>query len=138
TANDRGSAFAEDRLSIHRHARNAASRMHGMNTSPARSSATPAPVTMTRGTASWTAAVPTLPPAAFQPRAAPFSRSGKKNEMFAIDDAKLPPPRPASAAAARSTGNGVVGSDTVRISAPVGSRSEERRVGKEGRSGGWG
>ena len=42
--------------------------------------------------------VPRLPPAALSPSALPFSASGKKKEMFVIDEAKLPPPRPARAA----------------------------------------
>jgi hypothetical protein len=83
--------------------------MSGRNISPARSSCSPAAETITSGTASWTAAVPRLPPAALSPRALPFSRSGKKNEMFAIDDAKFPPPRPASAATTSRTPNDVSG-----------------------------
>lgn len=69
-----------------------------MKISPARSRCTPAPIAMTAGTTIWTMPVPRLPPAALGPSALPFSASGKKNEMLVIDDAKLPPPKPASAA----------------------------------------
>ncbi|MNW55362.1 hypothetical protein D3C74_330160 [compost metagenome] len=75
-ANERKSALACVRLSMYRHARNAASRMNGIIMSPARSSAMPAPATITSGTANWTAAVPRLPPAALSPSALPFSFSG--------------------------------------------------------------
>ena len=41
---------------------------------------------------------PMLPPPALRPSAQPFFRSGKKALMLVIDEAKLPPPTPASAA----------------------------------------
>ena len=52
---------------------------------------------------------PMLPPAAFKPRAKPFSRSGKKKEMLAMLDAKFPPPSPAVAAAVAISQYGVSG-----------------------------
>ena len=76
----------------------AASRASGMNIRPARSRCVPAPTAMTAGTTSWTMPAPRLPPAALRPSALPFSASGKKKEMFVIDEAKLPPPKPARAA----------------------------------------
>ena len=81
-----------------RQARTAASTASGMNISPARSRCVPAPMAMTAGTTSCTRPVPRLPPAALSPRALPFSASGKKKEMFVIEEAKLPPPKPARAA----------------------------------------
>ena len=50
--------------------------------------------------------------------------------MFAIEEAKLPPPRPAVAAASRSAQYGVVGSVTIHASRPVGMsrRSAETTV----------
>ena len=53
----------------------------------------------------------------------PFSRSGKKNEMFAMLDAKLPPPRPAVAAASAISQNGVAGFVTSNASNVVGMNS---------------
>src|SRR5262245_1116636 len=61
-----------------------------------------------------------LPPAALRPRAKPFSRSGKKNEMFAMLEEKFPPPRPAVAAATAITQNGVEGWLTSVMSKHVG------------------
>ena len=97
-----------------------------MNISPARSRCTPAPIAMTAGTTIWTMPVPRLPPAALSPSAFPFSASGKKNEMLVIDEAKLPPPKPASAAHSRSTPNGVSGRVTTHASAErAAARSSE-------------
>ncbi len=65
---------------------------------------------------------PMLPPAALRPSAQPFSRSGKKNEMLAMLEAKFPPPRPAVAAAAAISQKGVSGRPTRRTSAEAGIR----------------
>jgi hypothetical protein len=46
------------------------------------------------GTSSCTVLTPMFPPAAFNPSAKPFSRFGKKNEMLAMLQEKLPPPSP--------------------------------------------
>ncbi len=69
---------------------------------------------------------PMLPPAALRPSAQPFSRSGKKNEMFAMLEAKFPPPRPAVAAAAAISQKGVSGRPTSRASAEAGIKIEQR------------
>ena len=61
------------------------------------------------GVSSCTLLTPILPPAAFRPSAQPFIRSGKKNEMLAMLEAKLPPPRPAVAATSSISQNGVSG-----------------------------
>ncbi len=55
-----------------------------------------------------------LPPPAFRPSAQPFFRSGKKALMLVIDEAKLPPPIPVSAATARNVPYEVPGSITQR------------------------
>ena len=83
-----------------------------MKTSPARSRWIPAPMVMTAGMTSWTTPVPRLPPAALIPKAFPFSASGKKKEMFVIDDAKFPPPKPARAATSSRIPKGVSGRPT--------------------------
>ncbi len=44
---------------------------------------------------------PIFPPAAFKASAAPFMRWGKKKDMLAMLEAKLPPPSPAVAATVR-------------------------------------
>jgi hypothetical protein len=44
-----------------------------------------------------------FPPPAFRPSARPLRPYGKNVLMFVIDDAKLPPPRPAMAAISRNT-----------------------------------
>ena len=64
-----------------------------------------------------------LPPAALRPSAQPFCFSGKKHEMLVIDEAKLPPPRPASAAQNSIVPNDVDGSLTAQASARVGTTS---------------
>jgi hypothetical protein len=46
----------------------------------------------------WITATPMLPPPAFRPSAQPLSRWGKNALMLVIDDAKFPPPTPATAA----------------------------------------
>ena len=94
-----------------------------MKTRPARSRRVPAPTAMMAGTASWTMPVPRLPPAALSPSAFPFSASGKKKEMFVIDEAKLPPPRPARAAQSSRVPNEVPGWETAQASAAAGSTS---------------
>src|SRR5882724_4769845 len=77
----------------------------------------------TSGMRSCTVLTPMLPLAALSPRAKPFSRSGKKNEMLAMLEAKLPPPRPAVAAAAAMSQNGVSGRVTKNAREDVGTKS---------------
>ena len=67
------------------------------------------PATTRNGVTNWITATPMLPPAAFSPRAAPFSFSGKKKEMLLMEEAKLPPPRPAVPAMRTIAQNGVEG-----------------------------
>ncbi|MCY1449122.1 hypothetical protein D9M71_658430 [compost metagenome] len=50
------------------------------------------------GTRNCMTLTPRLPSPAFSPMAAPLACLGKKNEMFAMLDEKLPPPRPQSSA----------------------------------------
>jgi hypothetical protein len=60
----------------------------------------------------------------------PFSASGKKNEMLVIEEAKLPPPTPASAAQASRTPKDVPGrvTTTARAAAGTSSSSAEAMV----------
>ena len=58
---------------------------------------------MAIGTTNWTTLTPRLPSPALRASALPFSAFGKKNEMFAMDEAKLPPPKPQSSASPRRT-----------------------------------
>ena len=116
----RWSDFAVLRLSIPRQAPRAARRASGTKISPARSRWMPAPMAMTEGMTSWTTPVPRLPPAALSPNAFPFSASGKKKEMFVIDEAKFPPPKPASAATSSRTPKGVSGRPTTHASPNAG------------------
>src|SRR6478752_2560760 len=67
------------------------------------------PAVMTIGTRNCTTLTPQLPRPALSASALPFSERGKKNEILAIDDAKLPPPRPHNSANARKTKYGVFG-----------------------------
>jgi len=75
------------------------------------------------GVRSCTLLTPMLPPAALSPSAQPFIRSGKKNEMLAMLEAKLPPPRPAVAATSSISQNGVSGCVTKYDKAIVGMTS---------------
>ena len=59
---------------------------------------------MTSSPSSCTTGTPRLPPPALRPSAQPLLRSGKKVLMFAMDEAKLPPPTPATAAMTISVG----------------------------------
>ncbi len=52
---------------------------------------------------------PRFPPAALSPSAVPLRRSGKKNAILVMDEAKLPPPNPAVAAVSRKNQYGVPG-----------------------------
>jgi hypothetical protein len=52
------------------------------------------PIVITRGTTNCMTETPRLPKPAFMPRAIPFCDFGKKKLMFAILEAKLPPPNP--------------------------------------------
>lgn len=63
-----------------------------------------------------------LPPPALRPSAQPFFRSGKKALMLVMEEAKLPPPIPASIAQIRNVLNEVPGSIT-RNAATVGMSS---------------
>ncbi|CAM5279001.1 hypothetical protein STANM309S_02198 [Streptomyces tanashiensis] len=63
-----------------------------------------------------------LPPPALRPSAQPFFRSGKKALMLVIEEAKLPPPTPVSAATRTKVVYEVPGCITVKAR-PVGSRS---------------
>ena len=102
-----------------------------------RRSARPAPrrcphdATMTSGHGELhDAAVPMLPPAALSPAPCPSPRSGKKNEMLAIEEAKLPPPTPASAASASRTPK-----DSARMRDDPGqaaARDEQQQRGDDG------
>ena len=60
-------------------------------------------------------------PGSVEAQALPFSASGKKNEMLVIEEAKLPPPKPARAAQASSTPKDVSGCVTTQASAAAGS-----------------
>ena len=72
------SVFATVRLSMYRHAANAASSASGMYIRPARPRWMPTPAVITAETTNGacTTATPMLPPAAFRPSAQPFSFSG--------------------------------------------------------------
>ena len=61
------------------------------------------PAVMTRGTTNCTTLTPRLPRPAFSASALPFSARGKKKEILAIEEAKLPPPKPQSSASTRNT-----------------------------------
>ena len=61
------------------------------------------PAVMTSGTTNCTTLTPRLPSPALSASALPFSALGKKNEMFDIEEAKLPPPKPHSSASARNS-----------------------------------
>src|SRR5215467_4125631 len=67
------------------------------------------PTVITIGTTNCTTLTPRLPSPALSARALPFSDRGKKNEMFAMDEAKLPPPSPQRSASARKMKYGVDG-----------------------------
>ncbi len=60
------------------------------------------PAVITSGTTNCTVLTPRLPSPALSASAFPFSERGKKNEMFAIDEAKFPPPSPHSNASTRN------------------------------------
>lgn len=60
---------------------------------------------MTNSPINWITGTPMLPPPALSPSAQPLRRCGKNALMLVIDDAKLPPPRPVSAAAKRNQPN---------------------------------
>ena len=59
---------------------------------------------------SCTLATPALPAPALMPSARPFSRSGKKKLMLVVEEAKLPPPMPLTAAQSRNAHSGAPGS----------------------------
>ncbi len=61
----------------------------------------------TSGATSWTTLTPRLPRPPLRPLALPFSRLGKKKPMFAIEEAKLAPPIPQTAAIRASSPYGV-------------------------------
>ncbi|MNW17900.1 hypothetical protein D3C71_2172510 [compost metagenome] len=64
--------------------------------SPPRAPKTPAVITS--GTRNCMALTPRLPSPALRPMALPLALFGKKKEMFAMLEEKLPPPRPHSRA----------------------------------------
>ncbi len=64
-------------------------------------SAPKTPAVIASGTTNWTTLTPRLPRPALMASALPFSALGKKKEMLAIDEAKLPPPKPQSSASPR-------------------------------------
>src|SRR5262245_15885322 len=64
---------------------------------------------MASGTRNCTTLTPRLPSPALRARALPFSDLGKKNEMLAMDEAKLPPPKPHKSASTRNSQYGVAG-----------------------------
>ncbi|OIQ70919.1 hypothetical protein GALL_474650 [mine drainage metagenome] len=75
--------------------------------SPPNQPKTPAVITI--GTTNCTTLTPRLPRPALSASALPFSARGKKKEMLAIEEAKLPPPKPHSRASTRNTAYGVDG-----------------------------
>ena len=113
---------------MNRQAANAAIRINGTNITAALCSCSPAAVTTTIGTANWIAAVPILPPAALSPSAVPLLRAGKKNEMLAIDEAKLPPPKPARAVTSSSVVKEVWGFCTAQSIAVTGTSSSNAEM----------
>src|SRR5262245_965757 len=64
---------------------------------------------MASGTTNCTTLTPRLPRPALSASALPFSAFGKKKEMLAIEEAKLPPPKPHSSASPRKIQYGVAG-----------------------------
>ncbi len=56
------------------------------------------PAVMTSGTRNCMTETPRLPSPAFSASALPFSARGKKKLILAIEEAKLPPPKPHSSA----------------------------------------
>src|ERR1700746_34949 len=88
------------------------------------------------GVNSCTLETPILPPAALMPSAEPFIRSGKKKEMLAIEEAKLPPPSPAVEATSSISQNGVSGwltkqaRDSVGINSPAAEKMVQLRPPK--------
>ncbi len=113
-------AFIEARSSMPNQAAKAATAMNGTQTKPAFCShsevcapptcattgsppiAPNTPAVMTSGTTNCTTLTPRLPSPALSASALPFSFLGKKNEMLAIEEAKLPPPKPHSSASTRN------------------------------------
>jgi len=67
------------------------------------------PAAMTSGTMNCTEDTPRLPSPAFRPSAEPFRSFGKKKLMLAIDEEKLPPPKPQNTARSSMTQYGVSG-----------------------------
>ena len=61
------------------------------------------PAVIASGTTNCTTLTPRLPSPALRASALPFSAFGKKNEMLAIDEAKLPPPKPHRSASTRNS-----------------------------------
>ncbi len=77
---------------------------------------------MIASAASWMTGTPMLPPPALSPSAQPFCRSGKNALMLVMEEAKLPPPMPASSPTSRKVGKEVPGSITAKA-ATVGTSS---------------
>ncbi len=77
---------------------------------------------MIASAASWMTGTPMFPPPALRPSAQPFLLSGKKALMLVMEEAKLPPPMPASSPTRRKVEKDVPGSMTVNA-ATVGTSS---------------
>ena len=67
------------------------------------------PMVITIGTKNCMTDTPALPRPALSASALPFCAFGKKNEILAIDEAKLPPPNPQSSASTMKSQYGVSG-----------------------------
>ncbi len=115
TACSLNEAFIDSMSSMPNQAASVAMTMNGTQTKPAFCShslvvapackgpppmAPNTPAVMTSGMTNWPTLTPRLPRPAFMASAWPFSARGKKKLMLAIDEAKLPPPRPQSSASA--------------------------------------
>ena len=61
------------------------------------------PAVITIGTTNCTVETPRLPRPALMASAFPFSAFGKKKEMLAMEEAKLPPPKPHNRASDRNS-----------------------------------
>src|SRR5262249_7055232 len=142
TACSLNEAFAAAISFMPNHAANALAAMNGTQMKPAfcnHSGADPAgpftivgsppnqpntPTVMTIGTMNCTTLTPRFPSPAFSASALPFSERGKKKEILAIEEAKLPPPRPHRSANARNTKYGVSGFCTAYPIPTAGSISD--------------
>ena len=83
------------------------------------------PVVITNGMTNWTTLTPRLPSPALSASALPFSAFGKKKLMFAIEEAKLPPPKPHNSANDRKMMYGVSGLCTARPMPTAGTINDQ-------------